>query len=1144
MHFENARASQSLPCPICGKPDWCFLTIDSKDGLIQAVCGRSVQSIPEGWLDAGVKAKDGRSIYRKGNRATQHRRKFSQRIEWRRWELPPGPEWHPRQPPETLERGDKIRRVKKHSGPPWTFDSYLTKGRCKIVSPEGTAQESFGDLWELYSADGDAQELEIEYLYPDADGRPIGKVRRRQWSDRRRWYERDSLKTKEVRPYHATSTTDPEHPWIWQIGRGPNPWPLYRQSQALQALDAGDVLFIVAGEQAVETMARLGFVATSPQGGEARQGDIVTALADHLRHAYREGRRPVLILWPDSDPTGSQQWGKLQRSCNNQQLLAATLSPTEVWAEMPDGGDVHDLWRAWRGNIPQIRAAIIAASEQAIDRQERILRAEEQRKHWGAPQDRGSELGYQEFRKARKSEADDADDDGLIEVWRPKTDFNFSIVRELVGSDGGGFQLAVKLADYPGERRIRVAAEDCATKAGFQRAIAKGLGRNVICSLKDDQLAALFRVRQLEYRLFEEGLSFRLAERIGRQPDGYWVFPDKQFSPTGEITAESRSGWVWNDELTGGPDNLSPPEIVQPNPQGFQELVTASREFFRDNWPLALLTMGYVAASCHYETILKAEESFPVLDLYGDMGCGKTQIAKTALALVGHHKAGVMAETTVSAAYERLKITGSLPICLDDPKRDAALSSFFKSLYGGEARNVRGGEKQRFNVQRPHSPLFFTSNMALGEDHQAARSRLIKLFVPRVETGDSASWLAMDQARTAASGIFSQLLQMGYDPSAVRERSAAIAPYLNLAHDRLPRSFGVLLHYAELVARLANDTTDLLGYCAAHVFPRLNTAEEAGDSLLDFVEKLQALQTLGEIGPWNYRVVNKLGSRVLAINLPSVWPVVERAYKLPYDLGNLRAVIEARGGNLRATHQFHRDRNESLASIKSGSSARKTNQRCCEIPLETLTAGDFVFENPENDVNDVNDPPRQHSNQERERNTAINIDVNGTTKDVNGLTSNQKTSEGLDPSPQLSINIHSHPFTPHSQDVNGCNPLRDTVSGSHSRHSHHSHLKHADPDFDQKNGQKPESVLSAENDQGWEVPTRLQRGDRLFAWAGDRWDEAEYLGKYSRGQRLSALTGKLEAGIRIRWNGGTREEVAIALPDCRIKQREIVPQKT
>ena len=1043
--LENVRASVGLPCPICASTDWCWLTVDSKDGLIGSICGKG-KSAPEGWTQDDRTAKDGRHIYHKGNSKTAHRRKFPKAIEWRRWELPAGPEWKPRPVSESFSRGDRVRF--KAGGDLFEFLGYADKGRCKI-SRDGSVTEVYPDKLELATRDGDDRELEIEYSYTDADGRAVGRIRRRQWTDRRRWYEAGYLKTKEIRPSHSVRGTDPENPWIWKLGRGDQPWPLYRQSAAVEAIDRGEPVFVVAGEQAVEFMAQLGFVATTPQGGEHRQNDVITALGDYLRGAiHLSGLRPILVLWPDHDPTGANTWAKLQKTCSNQDILACTLNPVEVWADMPDGGDVADLWRGWTGQVDRIRQAIINAAEQAIDRQERILRADSQRKAWGAPEDHGSELGYTIIKKAPKG-SDDPD----REVWTPKTDFNFRVTRELIGSDGGGLQLAVKLADYPQERKIHVSADDTSTKARFQKAIGLGVGRTVICNLKDEQLQALMRVRLLEYRLFEEGMSFRLADRVGRQTDGTWVFRDRQFAKTGEETTESKSGWCWNESLTDGESSFKSPVIAAPNPQALPNLANAARRFFGANWPIVLLTMGHATAAMFYAEIMTSEGSFPILNLYGDGGSGKTQAAEAAMSLFGGHlrDGNIMAQVSVSAAYERLQGAGGLLHCIDDPKRDDSLSDFFKALYNAKSRVVRGKDGKKFATQTPHSPLFFTSNMALGEDHQAARSRLAKIFVPKVGC-DSSAWLDFEAAKDQASGCFPDLIKLGFNAAAIKTLEQAIAPHLSRAHDRLPRSFALILHYAQLVAQLAGDQTNLLAWCIEHIFPQLNTGEEAGSSVTDFVNKVWALRIQGDLGPWNVRVVNKLGSRAIAINLPSAWPIVERAYRLPYDQANLRAVIEAKGGNLRATHQFDADRNESLSCIKNGAKARKTTQRCVELPLEMLSDCDLFFENDEND-GDRGD----HVEKIAETIPATGLglftsDVNGSPKDVNGFTS-------ISPPPPPPPFPDQIPFTSITNDhhpvvMDGDRP--NPVTAGIPENDHHDHHDHHQKTRFQKKSQKSE----------------------------------------------------------------------------------------
>lgn len=936
---EHQAASQSRPCPICQKTDWCFLTVDSEEGLIRAICGRPA-SAPEGWRLEDREAKDGRKIYSKGDAKKANRRKFAQVIDWEPRALPPGPEWAARkwEDGQAFGGGDRVWMA----GKLYTVVGYGNRGVVKIRGESGGESEVFADGLVPAIADGDAKELEIWYAY-EAQGKPVGRVRRRQWSDRRPWYEKDSLKSKEIRPFFASKTTDPQEPWVWRWGKGEQLWPLYREEEALDEIERGGVVLVVAGEQAVEIARGLGFVACCPSGGERRQGDIVTALKPALQKAQDARKRPFLALWPDLDPTGEDTWRQLQRTCNNQQLLAATLMPTEIWADMPIGGDIHDLWRGWRGDKAKIRAAIVAGIEAAIDRQERILQAEDQRRHWGAPEAKRGELGFTVIQELKKREREESGEE-FKEVWKPKTDFNFSIRREMVGADGGGLLLALTLADYPGERLVRLATDDCSSKAAFQKAITRGLGRNVVCNLKDDQLQALLRVRLLEYRLFEGGASYKLIDRIGKQADGHWVFKDRQFDPTGTESSENRSGWIWNESLTDNDQAFKAPSIVDPNSQAIKDWAIAGRRFFGSNWPIVLLTAGYVAAACHYDRIMSAEDSFPILNLYGDAGSGKTMSARYALALVGQHNEGIMAKVSISAIYERLQGAGGLAHCLDDPERDDSLADFFKALYNAKTRVVRGRDGKKFASQTPHSPLFMTSNMALGEDHQAARSRLCKIFVPQTD-GDKLSYPLLEQAMGKASGCFPDLVALAYDPDKVRGWEAMIRPLLEKAHDRIPRSFALVLGYATEIATLAEDDADVFGYCIEHVFPRLNILEEGGDSLCDFVERVSVLVTEGLLGAWNVRPISKLGSRSLALHLPSVWAVVEQRNKLPYDLSNLKAVIGAKGGNLSGSQQFHSDKNESLTALRDGRRPNMRTSRCVEIPWEAIAqVADFDFE--------------------------------------------------------------------------------------------------------------------------------------------------------------------------------------------------------
>jgi hypothetical protein len=986
--FESILASNEIQCPLCSKPDWCLIKADHRGVIFWSLCGRTNEA-PAGWERTGT-SRDNRGIFRLEG-ANHNRKIFPKELQlvWR--EAQDGPAYLPIAIAEGEAPGVGDRAVFAAKGAPpqiCTVTQLLGPSkqgggmRYELISPGGAtvfADDRYLQVCRQDPTTGD-REVAITYQYG-----PVHQVRRRQWSDRRPWYQG---KNKHVRPWYATERGDGPG-MIWQEGRGTDPWPLYHEAEAIEAITTGRTLFVCGGEPAVEALRSLGLYATCNAGGENRWIDLYQTIEPIWRKAREGQRHPIVVIWGDYDVTGESTSAKLLKRLLELGIRAVTIDPPEIWPAIPAKGDAVDWISAHRDQeLDWYLAAIKGAVDKAIDRHEVAEVAKRRAKNWGAPFNNKGELGYERLREVKWLE-----DDHLKKEWKevyvPVSNFDFRIQRQITGPQGSGYQLAVISTTNTTERTARVWGDHLATAPNFRKQLSAEVGESLICRLKDEEFQALLMVRILEYRQQTGGKQFRLVDRAGKQPDGHWIFPDAQFDKTGAPTTEQRSGWIYDDNLT---DQQTAKQGVtgRHDPQAIKTLASAARRFFGANWPIVLLAMGYVAAGCHYNEIIDAEDSFPILNLYGDMGTGKTTSATTALALVGQHKAGMMAKVSVSAAYEKLQCAGGLTHCIDDPTRDENLSEFFKSLYNAKSRVVRGRDGKRFASQTPHSPLFFSSNMALGSDHQAARSRLIKISVPPIEGGDKTAWPDLEAATRSASDCLPDLIRMTYDPTEVKQIEALISPALPLAHDRIPRSFALLLAYAQKVAALIGDETDLIEWCKTNCFPLLNTSEEGGDSLIDFVEKARALEIQGELGPWNMRVIDKLGARCLAINLASAWPLVDRNYKLPYDLGNLRAVIEQRGGNLKGVQKFHCDR---VTSIKEGSKTKLATQRCVEIPLQLLEKSDIFFGDSVFGVNDVNEPTEQPSNLDTTSDALVTQCVNQNLKSVNRFTSAEEAEK-------------------------------------------------------------------------------------------------------------------------------------------------------
>jgi hypothetical protein len=898
------EASKKEPCPLCGHESYCYLFASAAGQLIKAVC-QWTDEPPNGWDRTGT-AKDGRPIFTKRG-APQNRKYFPSYIQL-----------SPR----------SCGGEKSWDDPHW---------REELAQWEDT---------EIKDANGNREQV-IYYHYPAIDRTPLGRVERKQWTDRRAVYESTGrkAKTKQIRPQHWVGTAEEG---IWSYKKGDRPWPLYRETEAREEILRGGIVFVVGGEQAVEAYRSLGLCATTCQGGESNYNQVVSRLNEVFSTAKQDGARPLLVIHPDHDLTGEGTFGEgMVRECYNNKIPAVVMEPLEFWPECPPGGDIHNFIIQTTLKPEAIVKSLETAISEAVDRQELEIIGRKQRNRWQAPEAWQGELGV--WKNKGK------DDDGEL-IFRPLCDFDFQIERELISEEGGGLMLQVKRTDDRAQRRVFIKSQDYSTVKSFIDAIKKGLGGGVICNLDSNKLQALIRVRLHEYRSTRQGKAYRLIDRIGQQRDGSWVFKHDQFTAAGEATDENRSLWVWNPQVVYGNEGDETTLIAQQNPHTLKRYLDVVQRATGSNFIPTLLAIAYAAAGVHYQAIIKEERAFPTANFYGDPGGGKTSAAEMGLALVGQHKVGIMKSISVSAAYERLKLTGGLVQCLDDPKRDEHLDEFLKGFYNGQARVVRKDEG--FNNQKPNSPVIVTTNHAVGETSAAAQSRLFRVFLPKVGDGDAAAWRELPKAMDDASGALTQIIAIGYPKQEVYDRESELLPFLPQAHARIAKTFALVLTYAVKLAELAEiDPAPIVAYVQDILCAQSNDPDESGDSLRDFIEKLFLLESEARVGPWNMKWVEKRdGSRSLAIYLPGVWKAMDKGFSLAYNRKIIESLIRAKG--VKTTGQkFHLNEDVSRAWERAkltGSeghvnSVDTQTRQCYELPSDLLKNYSEIIEEQNSD---------------------------------------------------------------------------------------------------------------------------------------------------------------------------------------------------
>jgi hypothetical protein len=485
-----------------------------------------------------------------------------------------------------------------------------------------------------------------------------------------------------------------------------------------------------------------------------------------------------------------------------------------------------------------------------------------------------------------------------VERFKPLADFNFHVERVLQSEDGGGLVLRVERVSAGRLSTSRVIVSSLATAkvADFVAELKKGLGINVCCNVSAPQLQDLLCVRTKEYR-DRGGEIFKLADRIGQQEDGTWVFPHIQFTREGKPTTEEESRWVFNPRI-GTDEHIPCPEVKEESLDAVIKLVDAARNFFHpEQFPAVLLCMGWVAMAVHHQRIMEEEGAIPILNCFGDKGSGKTVAMETALGLVGWtpegKTSGLLSHSTESATYERTKLLGGVPFCWDDPAKklnnDKPVAELLKALYNGAPRVVRG------NHQQPHTQLAVTSNHAIGDDQPATRSRLLQLHFPKLD-GKKEAFSALRNAIKDGGGALPLLIKLGYPKVEIDALEEEFSRHLPFAHVRIGKSIAMVTAYAIKVCQMAGATEDIKSWVIQNILPRENDENTNQSSLQDFLEKLVALERSSVIGEWNYRKIETKKGVYMALNLSSVWSAFERQFNPIYSQSGLREEITREGG--------------------------------------------------------------------------------------------------------------------------------------------------------------------------------------------------------------------------------------------------------
>jgi hypothetical protein len=599
-------------------------------------------------------------------------------------------------------------------------------------------------------------------------------------------------------------------------------------------------------------------------------------------------------------------------------------------------------------------------------------------------------------------------------IFQPRLGCDFTIEKIIQSQDGGQMALGVRWLAGATEmnQRIQIKTSDTYAVKDFAKAFSAGMGVQIACTLQLEELQALLQCRKDEYYL-AGGQTYCLADRVGQQADGTWVFEDSQFLEDGRPTTESETQIVFNQELCKS-ENIPSPVIAPQNPEALKNLVQAAAAFYSpEALPYVWLTIGFAVMGLHRKAVMAAVGEMASLAIYGQKGGGKSLAQAIAASLYGLHD-WKLSEVSVSQFGELAKSLGNLPIQWDDPIRqgryaagdEEKVNSALWKLFTALGRAVRG------NSQAPNTVTSVSSNRTLGAGNAAIISRLISFIFPLHPMNRSAG-TALKAAMAGASGGLSQLLAIPYDAQAITKQGTQLLEHLPESDSRNANSLASLAHFTQAFCSLAGVEFDALAFIKTDICPQTNEQGAGKSDLTDFLEKLAILKAENFAGDWNLNEfsTDRSGKKYLAVHLDSIWEQFEARFKPNYGKSLVAQLAEDAGGaknqkryfvgSRDSAIAFHRALNEfqmGLRNDRPGEPKRDRQAKALLIPRSVAAAAGF-FPTAENSATEAtavaaSTPEPAHTQAEE---TPLTLSVG----DVAIVTSN--TPEGLHTGQQFKI---------------------------------------------------------------------------------------------------------------------------------------------
>ena len=240
-------------------------------------------------------------------------------------------------------------------------------------------------------------------------------------------------------------------------------------------------------------------------------------------------------------------------------------------------------------------------------------------------------------------------------------------------------------------------ADSSMRRSDFMRMVNSSfLSGGLTCSFQDHQLSQFVQIKR---RMAKHIPTKKAVSLVGPQDNHVWVLgADVHITSDGHyIDAEERE-YIWISDLYTGPgvaDKASACKIRLPlNDQSLAPLLNQLKVIMRHNFFPALMLIGSSIMALHYTSVQSKFGFCPVPIAFGQPGTGKTTALKCCLSMMGLLPQRLWSSGT-KQMYRQILCDGCMPLGIDDPNSQVAISDLVMSLYGGahEGTVTRGTSK-------------------------------------------------------------------------------------------------------------------------------------------------------------------------------------------------------------------------------------------------------------------------------------------------------------------------------------------------------------------------------------------------------------------------------------------------------------------